>query len=106
MRVLPCKYVFRVKNGGPKARLVALGSKQMYGTDYLQIFAPFVKISTVRTLLAIATVYDMECEQMDFVTDFLNGDLEQAIYMEISEGLRTPHKSGMVSKLLKSLYGL
>ena len=106
MPVLPNKYVFRVKDGGPKARLVALGCLQMYGVDYLETFAPVVKLTTIRTLLALAAAFDLECEQMDVVTAFLNGDLEEDIYMEIPEGLRTPENEGMVCKLLKSLYGL
>ncbi len=77
MHVLPSKYVFRVKNGGPKARLVALGCRQLYGVDYLETFAPVVKFSTIRLLLALAATMDLECEQMDVVTAFLNGDLDE-----------------------------
>ena len=106
MHVLPCKYVFRVKNGGPKARLVALGCRQIHGVDYLDTFAPVVKLTTIRVLLALAAVHDLECEQMDVVTAFLNGDLQEDIYMQIPEGLRSPENEGMVCKLLKSLYGL
>lgn len=106
MHVLPSKYVFRVKNGGPKARLVALGCRQMYGIDYLETFAPVVKLTTIRVLLALAAVHDFDIEQMDVTTAFLNGDLDQDIYMQIPEGLRTPKNEGMVCKLRKSLYGL
>ena len=106
MHVLPSKYVFRVKNGGPKARLVALGCRQLYGIDYLETFAPVVKLTTIRTLLALAAAQDLECEQMDVTTAFLNGDLDEDIYMQIPEGLRTPQNEGMVCKLRKSLYGL
>lgn len=106
MNVLPCKYVFRVKNGGPKARLVALGCRQMYGIDYLETFAPVVKLTTIRTILALTAVHDLECEQMDVTTAFLNGDLNEEIYMQIPEGLRTKDNDGMVCKLEKSLYGL
>ena len=81
MHVLPCKYVFRVKNGAPKARLVALRYRQMYGVDYLETFTPVVKLTTIRVLLAIASVLDSEIEPMDVVTAFLNGDLKEDIYM-------------------------
>jgi len=83
MHVLPCKYVFRIKNGGPKARMVILGCKQIYGLDYYQTLAPVVKFTTIRTLLAIAATEDFEYEQMDVVTAFLNGDLNEEIFMHI-----------------------
>ena len=106
MHVLPSKYVFRVKNGGPKARLVAIGCRQLYGVDYLETFAPVVKLTTIRTILALAAAHDLECEQMDVTTAFLNGDLDEDIYMQIPEGLRNAQNEGMVCKLEKSLYGL
>ena len=106
MHVLPCKYVFRVKNGAPKARLVALGCRQLYGVDYLETFAPVVKLTTIRVLLAIAAVLDFEIEQMDVVTAFLNGDLTEDIYMQVPEGLKNPENENKVCKLQKSLYGL
>lgn len=106
MHVLPCKYVFRIKNGAPKARLVALGCLQLYGVDYLETFAPVVKVETIRMLLALAAMLDLECEQMDVVTAFLNGDLEEDIFMEVPQGLKSKANEGKVCKLLKSLYGL
>ena len=106
MHVLPCKYVFRVKNGAPKARLVALGCRQLYGIDYQETFAPVVKLTTIRVLLAIAAVLDFEIEQMDVVTAFLNGDLKEDIYMQVPEGLRSLENENKVCKLQKSLYGL
>ena len=86
MHVLPSKYVFRVKNGGPKARVVALGCNQLYGIDYLETFAPVVKLTTIRTLLALAALFDLEVEQMDVITAFLNGDLDEVVYMMIPRG--------------------
>ncbi len=106
MHVLPCKYVFRVKNGGPKARVVALGCHQLYGVDYLETFAPVVKLTTIRAMLALAAPLDLECEQMDFTTAFLNGDIDETIYMQIPEELRTARNVGMVCKLSKAIYGL
>jgi len=106
IHVLPCKYIFRVKNGAPKVRLVVLGCKQLYGIDYNQTFAPVVKFTTIRLLLALVAAFDLECEQMDVVTAFLNGDLEEDIYMQIPEGLRTAENQELVCKLNKALYGL
>lgn len=106
MHVLPCKYVFRVKNGGPKARRVALGCRQVRGIGYLEKFAPVIKLTTIRTILASAAAHDLECEQMDVATAFLYGDLNEDIFMDISAGLRSSENEGMVCKLEKSLYGL
>lgn len=106
MHVLPCKYVFRVKDGNPKARMVILGCKQIFGLDYYHTFAPVVKFTTIRTLLAIVATEDWECEQMDVVTAFLNGDLDEDIYMHIPEGLKTSENESKVCKLNKALYGL
>ena len=106
MHVLPSKYVFRVKNEAPKARLVVLGCRQVHGLDYWQTFAPVVKMTSIRFVLALVAAMDLECEQMDVVTAFLNGDLQEEIYMEIPQGLRTKENENYVCKLRKALYGL
>ena len=87
MHVLPSKYVFRVKNGDPKCRVVALGCLQLHGVDYFETFAPVVKLATIGMIIALVAILDLECEQMDVVTAFLNGDLNVDIYMEIHKGL-------------------
>ncbi len=106
MKVLPCKYVFKVKEMNSKVRLVALGNLQMHGVDYNETFAPVVTIITIRAIFAISAALDLEIEQMDVVTAFLNGDLKEEIYMEIPEGLRNHTNTKKVCKLMKSLYGL
>ncbi len=88
MHVLPCKYVFKIKDGKPKVRLVAMGCKQIHGIDYNETFAPAVSLTTIRTILALASHYDLELEQMDVVTAFLNGDLNEDIFMSIPEGFK------------------
>ena len=57
-------------------------------------------------LLAFAAVADLGCEIMDFITAFLNGDLNEEIHMVIPQGLRSSKTEGIVCKLLKSVYGL
>ncbi len=106
MHILPSKYVFRVKNGLPKVRLVAMGCRQIQGVDYNDTYAPVVTMTTIRTILALTASLDLELEQMDVVTAFLNGDLKEDIYMQVPEGFRDASNTNKVCKLNKSLYGL
>ena len=80
-----------------KARLVARGFSQIYGIDYLDTYAPVVKLASIRILLAIAAIFDLEIHQMDVVTAFLAGDLEEEIYMEQPEGFKIGSERGRFS---------
>src|SRR5271155_3881687 len=89
-----------------KARLVARGFSQIYGIDYLDTYAPVVKLASIRILLAIAAIYGLEIHQMDVVTAFLAGELEEEIYMEQPEGFEIGSREDFVCRLRKSIYGL
>jgi Reverse transcriptase (RNA-dependent DNA polymerase) len=90
-----------------KARLIARGFGQVYGVDNLDTYAPVVKLASIRILLALAAIYGFEIHQMDVVTAFLAGELEEEIYMEQTEGFRVgTDKEDLVCLLRKSLYGL
>src|SRR5579859_6948889 len=90
-----------------KARLVARGFSQIYGIDYLDTYAPVVKLASIRILLAIAAIHGLEIHQMDVVTAFLAGELEEEIYMEQPEGFKVGSKEDdLMCRLRKSLYGL
>ena len=84
-----CKYVFKIKyhtDGSIdkyKVRLVAQGFLQQEGVDYNEIFAPVVDSTSISLLLAIANQEDWEIQQMDVVTAFLHGRLEEEVYMKI-----------------------
>ncbi|CAJ2646845.1 unnamed protein product [Trifolium pratense] len=110
-RVVGSKWVFKRKEGIPgveapryKARLVAKGFTQVEGIDYNEIFSPVVKHCSIRVLMAIVNMYDLELEQMDVKTAFLHGELEETIYMQQPEGF--VEDNSKVCLLKKSLYGL
>src|ERR1700733_13405567 len=87
-----------------KPRLVARGFSQIYGIDYLDTYAPVVKLASIRILLAIAAIYGLEIHQMDVVTAFLAGELEEEIYMEQPEGFEVESREDFVCRLRKSIY--
>ena len=90
-----------------KARLVARGFSQIYGIDYLDTYAPVVKLASIRILLATAAIYGLEIHQMDVVTAFLAGELEEEIYMEQPKGFEVgTEEEDLVCQLRKSIYGL
>ena len=83
-----CKWVFRRKYNTDgslqtfKARLVAKGFKQKDGIDYFDTYAPVARITSIRVLLALTSLYNLFVHQMDVKTTFLNGELDEEVYME------------------------
>ena len=90
--VVGCKWVFKVKHNGQgkavlfKSRLVAKGYTQKHGIDFEETFSPIVHFSSIRTLLALAIQKNMIVHQMDVVTAFFNGKLNEEIYMQQPDG--------------------
>ncbi|GKD32728.1 zinc finger, CCHC-type containing protein [Tanacetum coccineum] len=89
-----------------KARLVIQGFRQKEWIDYFDTYAPVARISTIRLLIALAATHNLVILQMDVNTSFLNGDLEEDIYMKQPEGFVMSSNEHKVCKLIKSLYGL
>ena len=85
---------------------MAKGYLQRPGFDFDETYAPVARFSTIRTLIAIAAGLGFKIHQMDVVTAFLYGGLEERIYIEQPEGHIVPGKEDHVLLLLKSLYGL
>ncbi len=110
-KTLPVKWIYKIKRDASgqiqrfKARLVVKGFFQKEGVDYTDVFAPVSKHATLRTLLSIVAAQDLELEQLDVKTAFLNGDLEEEIYMQQPPGY-VQGGSRVACRLLKSIYGL
>ena len=85
-----------------KARLVVKGYRQTEGIDYFDIYSPVTRITSIRMQIDIAALYNLEIHQMDVKTAFLNGNLNEEIYMEQPEGFVVPGQEKKVCKLVKS----
>jgi hypothetical protein len=106
------KWVFKNKQSEDgvvvrnKARLVAQGFCQKEGVDFEETFAPVARIEAIRMLLAYAASKGFKLYQMDVKSAFLNGYIEEEVYVRQPPGFENPKYSNHVYKLHKSLYGL
>nr|XP_017251133.1 PREDICTED: uncharacterized mitochondrial protein AtMg00810-like [Daucus carota subsp. sativus] len=106
------KWVYKTKTNQDgevekyKARLVAKGYKQRYGIDYDEVFAPVARVDTIRLLTAIAAQNEWKIFQMDVKSAFLNGYLEEEVYIEQPQGYVQKGQEDKVYRLKKALYGL
>ncbi|GJW10189.1 zinc finger, CCHC-type containing protein [Tanacetum coccineum] len=111
-RTLGYKWIFKrkLKVDGTvekfKARLVIQGFKQKSGIDYFDTYAPVTRISTIRLLIAMKPIHSLIIYQMDAKTAFLNGKLDEEVYMNQHQGFIMLGNENKVCKLIKSLYGL
>ena len=112
VKPIGCKWIYKRKRGVDgkvetfKARLVAKGYTQKEGVDYEETFSLVAMFKSIRILLSITAYFDYEIWQMDVNTAFLNGNLEESIYMIQPEGFMSPDQKQKVWKLQKSIYGL
>jgi hypothetical protein len=89
-----------------KERLVCKGYAQIEGLDFDETFAPVARLEGIRIFLAYACHKRFKVYQMDVKTSFLNGDLNEEVYMEQPEGFELSDNPDLVCKLRKALYGL
>ena len=111
-KAIGCKWVYKTKRDSLgnieryKARLVAKGFTQKEGIDYKETFSPVSKKDSLRIILALVAHFNLELQQMDVKTTFLNGDLEEEVYMKQPEGFSFREGEKLVCMLKKSIYGL
>ena len=111
IRPISAKWVFKRKYDAfgflekHKARLVCKGFLQVYGVDYFDVFSPVSKLPTLRALLAYAAANDLEMKHVDVSTAFLNGVLDEEVYINIPPGLEHLYPN-QCYRLRKALYGL
>jgi hypothetical protein len=114
-KTIKSKWIFKIKEDSLKkskrykARLVAKGCAQIPGVDYTETFSPVVRYDTLRVLIALATIHNWEMDHVDAVVAFLQGDIEEEIFMELPEGLEVSKERGvdrLVCRLQKAMYGL
>ncbi|GJX90795.1 retrovirus-related pol polyprotein from transposon TNT 1-94 [Tanacetum coccineum] len=112
MTIIGTKWVFRNKLdennivSRNKARLVALGYNQQEGIDYDETYAPVARLESIRILLAYASALDFKLFQMDVKSAFLNGFINEEVYVAQPTGFIDFEKPDHVYKLKKALYGL
>ncbi|EJD33570.1 reverse transcriptase, partial [Auricularia subglabra TFB-10046 SS5] len=108
-QVVGCRWVFDLKHddqGNPvryKARLVAKGFTQRPGMDFMETAAPTCRPESVRALLALACLRNWDTRHIDVKTAFLNGELEEEIYMQQPPGFA---ENDDVCRLRRAIYGL
>ena len=111
-KVVGCKWMFTIKSKANrsveryKARLIAKNFTQTYGIDYQETFALVAKINSIRVMLSLVVNSNWPLHQLDVKNIFLNGDLEEEVYMSSPPGFEERCGNWRVCKLKNSLYGL
>ena len=106
------KWLFKVKISAKgeipryKARLIVKGYSQRQGIDFDEVFAPVIRFESIRVLIAIAAQEGWILHHLDVKSAFLNGEVEEELYVKQSEGFLIEGKEQWVLRLKKALYGL
>ena len=111
-KTVGCKWVYKTKLDSQgnietyKARLVAKGFTQREWIDYNETFSSVSCKDSFSIIMALVAHYNLELHQMDVKTTFLNGDLEESVYMAQPKGFVMEGKERLGCRLKKSIYGL
>ena len=109
-KAIGTKWVFKLKqkaNGTIdryKAQLVAKGYAQQKGIDYEETFAPTSRMTIVRSMISMATCFRWHMHQLDRMTAFLNGDLQEEVYVRQRLGFVMPWQERKVCRFKKTSY--
>ena len=112
VHVIGTKWIFKNKTYKDgeiiqnKSQLVAQGYTQMEGVNFDESFAPVVRLESIHILLSIACTMNFKLYQMDVKCAFLNGYLNEEVFVEQPNGFQDPHFSDHVLRLKKALFGL
>ncbi|RVW13644.1 Retrovirus-related Pol polyprotein from transposon TNT 1-94 [Vitis vinifera] len=112
VKPIGCKWIFKTKRDSKgnivryKARLVAKGFTQKEGIDYKETFSPVSSNDSFRIIIALVAHYDLELHQMDVKIAFLNGNIDETIYMVQPENFESNDSKQLVCRLKRSIYGL
>ena len=112
VKPIGCKWIFKTKRDSKgnivmyKARLVAKGFTQKEGIHYKETFSPVSSKGPFRIIMALVAHYDLELHQMDVKTAFLNGSIDETIYMVQPENFESNDSKQLVCRLKRSIYGL
>jgi hypothetical protein len=110
--VIDSRWLYKVKHATDgsvekyKARFVARGFSQKEGIDYEETFAPVARYTSIKTIMSLASIFGWPLYQMDVKTTFLNGLIEEEVYINQLRGFEVHGQDTHVCRLKKALYGL
>ena len=110
--VVTSKWVYKIKHAVDgnidiyKVRFVVGGLSQKEGEDYDETFAAIAKYTTIRSIIYIASSMGWNLHKMDVNTTFLNGVIQEEVYIEQPQGFEVHGRESHICRLKKALYGL
>ena len=110
--ILSSKWIFKLKHATDgsiekyKVRFVARGFSQKDSIDYDETFAPVARDTSISTIISLVSIFGWKMYQMDVKTAFLNGNIDQEVFIEQLEGFALHSRESHICRLRKALYGL